>query len=120
MNDHPEPTASAPIGNALQAVQTVERRVTTQRLDSKTTGALVAAARIRAWHESLGAIFALAEADIMECCLAIRREHPGREAFGAFVAEHLAGALTPTRAWQLADTWEVAMQLEGMGDAVRS
>ena len=101
---------SEPVGDAQRAARVVEQQVATQGLDSDSMGSLVAAARIRAWHESLGKIFALAEADIMECCLAIRRNHPGREAFGTFVGVHLAGVLTPTKAWQLADTWEVARQ----------
>ena len=95
-----------PVADALEAVRDIEMHVATQKLNSEM-GPLVAAARIRAWHESLGAIFALAEADIMECCLAIRTHHKTRETFGAFVAEHVR-VLTPTRAWQLADTWEVA------------
>ena len=101
----PEPQ---PVTDALAAVRSVEQQVATKGLESM--GSLVAAARIRAWHESLGAIFALGEADIMECCLAIRQQHPGHDAFGTFVGHHLAGVLTPARAWQLADTWEVAKQ----------
>ena len=93
---------------ALRAARVVEQQVATQGLDSNSMDPLVAAARIRAWHESLSKIFAVAEADIMECCLAIRRNLPDQEAFGTFVGVHLAGVLTPTRAWQLADAWEVA------------
>ena len=105
-------------GDALRAARVVEQQVASQGLDSSSMGSLVAAARIRAWHESLGKIFTLAEADIMECCLAIRRNHPNQEAFGTFVGVHLAGVLTPTKAWQLADTWEVAQQYRPVRELV--
>ena len=96
-------------GDALRAARIVEQQVANLGLDDPDSmGSLVAAARIRAWHESLNAVFAVAEADIMECCLAIRRNHPSREAFGTFVGVHLAGVLTAAKAWLLADTWEIA------------
>lgn len=101
------PAERTPVADALEAARAIEAQVASNGLDSQSMGALVAAARIRGWHDSLGAIFALAEADIMECCLAIRRQYPDRDAFGGFVTEHVR-VLTPARAWQLADTWEVA------------
>ena len=103
------PAAGRPVAlgaEVEEAMRTVEKQAATTA-PAGSMGALVAAARIRGWHESLGKIYAMAEADIMECCLAIRRQYPDEEGFGRFVAEHV-GVLTAARAWQLADTWEVA------------
>ena len=70
--------------------------------------AAVAAARIVAWRDMLRTIYATAEAEVMACCAAIRREHPEREAFNRFCAGALHGVLSPAQAWLRADTWEVA------------
>ena len=70
--------------------------------------AAIAAARILVWRETLQSIFATAEAEVLACCAAIRREHPEREDFNRFCAGALHGVLSPAQAWLRADTWEVA------------
>ncbi len=70
--------------------------------------ALAAAGRILAWRDVLVAIGTVAEVQIMAACWAIRREHPDQKDFGDFVYRALPSAMTPTRAWQLADLWSIA------------
>ena len=71
-------------------------------------GAEQAAERIRAWHDALRSISAVAEAQVMECAAAIRRDYPDREDFHYFVLRKLDGVLDPEKAWLLAETWELS------------
>ena len=48
------------------------------------------------------------EAKVLEACWVIRREHPDRPAFVAYVARQLDGEMDPERAWLAAETWDVA------------
>ena len=68
----------------------------------------LAVERILAWRSALTAISAVAEAQILACCAAIRREHPERDEFRAFVSRRLSGSMDPDRAWLMADTWAAA------------
>ncbi len=70
--------------------------------------AVEAAARIRVWRDLLRQVGAVAEAQVMAACWAIRREHPDRGAFDVFIASHLADVFAPDRAWLMAGTWDVA------------
>lgn len=91
------PDAPALPSGALAAVtRAAEARFETPR---------EAADAIRAWRHSLRAIGALAEAQVMAACWTIRQHHPTREAMSAFVAAECGGAISPDRAWLLAETW---------------
>ena len=81
--------------------------------------ALEAAQRIRAWRDTVQTLSALAEAQVMEATWAIRREHPNRAAFDAFVVRELDGALESDRAWSMADTWDAARRNRTLRDLVR-
>lgn len=70
--------------------------------------AIQAVEQIRAWHEALRSISAVAEVRILEACWTIRRERPEREDFNALVGGHLDGILEPDRAWLMAETWDAA------------
>lgn len=100
-----DPPKPEPGARALQ--HSVEQALNHTARAQKPATAEAAVGRIRAWRESLESIFALAEAEVMEACYVIRREHPDQRAFAAYVGERLAGVITPARAWQYADVWEV-------------
>ena len=77
--------------------------------DGSAIGAVQAAQRIRAWHDTMRTLSAIARTQIMESCWAIRRARPDRAAFDAFVVEQVTEeVLTADRAWLLAETWEEA------------
>lgn len=73
-----------------------------------TMTAIQAVERIRAWHETMRALSAVVEAQVMEACWCIRRELVDRNLFDAFVGGHLDGMVEPSRAWLMAETWDVA------------
>ncbi len=77
-------------------------------VDWERAAADVAAARIMVWRDVLQSIHATADAEVMACCAAIRREHPDREDFTRWCAGRLGGVLSPADAWRRAETWEVA------------
>lgn len=92
MSDTPAPAALGPAPSAPRpGVKTAEAAVE----------------RIRAWSENLRSIVAIAEAEVMEACHVIRREHPERDAFAAYVGQRLEGVITPAKAWAYADVWQV-------------
>lgn len=70
--------------------------------------AIQAVEQIRAWHEALRSISAVAEVRVLEACWTIRRELPARDDFDRLVGDHLDGILDPGRAWLMAETWEVS------------
>lgn len=101
MTDGPAPPAET-------VAPTVRALARGHRPDWTLVSSEVAAAHIVAWHKTLQAISATAEAEVMAACWAIRREHPDREEFAAFVTMRLEGVMTPGRAWTAAETWELA------------
>ena len=81
--------------------------------DIESLTALQAAQRVRAWHETLRTLSAIAEAQVMEAMWVIRREYPKRAAFVEFVAARV-GIVAPRRAWLMAQTWDAARRNRNM------
>ena len=71
--------------------------------------AIQAVWRIRAWHDAMRTLSAIAEAQVMQACWAIRREHSDRPDFDAFcAAQGLGTIMGAPQAWLMAETWDVA------------
>ena len=71
--------------------------------------AIQAVWRIRAWHDAMRTLSAIAEAQVMQACWVIRREHSDRGDFDAFcAAQGLAPIMGAPQAWLMAETWDVA------------
>lgn len=81
------------------------------------TTAIGAAHRIHAWHTTLTEVARVAHAQIMESWWVIRREHPERPDFDAFLAaQGLDRFADPEQAWLMADTWDVARKQRSLRD----
>ena len=103
MSDGAHGTEISPAGREIAATM-----VAALSGPERTLSAIQAVERIRAWHDAMRQISAVAEAQIMAAAWAIRCEIPDRAAFAVFVSGHLDEILTVDRAWLMAQTWDVA------------
>lgn len=109
-------TASAPAPDPAQEITTIVGAAIPAAPARELT-AIQAVEQIRAWHEALRSISAVAEVRVLEACWTIRREHPERADFNRLVGGHLDGILEPDRAWLMAETWEASRHSKRLRDA---
>ena len=103
-----------PAGTRLGAVDVDGRMRSLMAADPPRT-ALDAVSRIRIWRSVLQSLSGLAEAQIMEACWVVRREHPSRARCVAWLQER-APELDADRCWSMALAWDAARRHRPLRD----